>query len=55
MYCTKSVLGRFVFVGSVIAADPAVGTWKLNVANRSSVRDLRRRVTRPRTRKAETG
>jgi hypothetical protein len=28
----KSAVGLFVLVGSLIAADPAVGTWKLNVA-----------------------
>jgi hypothetical protein len=32
MSCTKCVLGVFVFVGSLIAADPAIGTWKLNPA-----------------------
>jgi hypothetical protein len=32
MLCTKSAFAMVVLVGSLIAADAAIGTWKLNVA-----------------------
>ena len=32
MLCAKSAFAMFVLVGSLLAADPALGTWKLNVA-----------------------
>ena len=32
MLCAKSAFAMFVLVGSVLAADPVLGTWKLNLA-----------------------
>jgi hypothetical protein len=54
MSCMKSVLGLFAWLGSLIAADPAVGSRTLNVAKSKFSSGPRPRVPSSSLRKVAT-